>query len=75
MRLVEADGKALLNGMGIVVPSQTTTAPCYVKAQVLKGGRGKAGLVRRVEKTEDIESVKQEISAMLGGIHTAGFLI
>lgn len=63
MRLIEADGKRLLKEMGVAVPEETATAPCFVKAQVLKGGRGKAGLVRRVEKTEDIERVKREIGA------------
>ncbi len=63
MRLIEADGKRLLKQMSVVVPEETAVAPCFVKAQVLKGGRGKAGLVRRVEKTEDIERTKREIGA------------
>lgn len=61
MRLIEAEGKRLFSEMGIEVPAQTGDGPFFVKAQVLRGGRGKAGLVRRVERAEDIERVKQEI--------------
>jgi succinyl-CoA synthetase beta subunit len=65
MRLLEAEGKSLLSEMGVEVPAQTGDGPFFVKAQVLQGGRGKAGLVRRVERAEDIEQVKREI----GGEH------
>ncbi len=63
MRLIEAEGKRLLSEMGVEVPAQAGDGPFYVKAQVLRGGRGKAGLVRRVERAEDIERVKREIGA------------
>lgn len=61
MRLIEAEGKRILSEMGVEVPAQQGDGPFFVKAQVLRGGRGKAGLVRRVEKAEDIERVKKEI--------------
>lgn len=59
MKLIEADGKRLLARHGIPVPAATLLAPgdeppanagrVAVKAQVLAGGRGKAGLVRIAE--------------------------
>lgn len=61
MRLLEAEGKRLLSEMGVEVPAQTGDGPFFVKAQVLRGGRGKAGLVRRVERAEDIDRAKREI--------------
>ena len=35
--------EALLAGMGIAIPPAAVDGPCFVKAQVLRGGRGKAG--------------------------------
>ncbi|GGC77971.1 ATP-grasp domain-containing protein [Chelatococcus reniformis] len=59
MRLIEADGKELLRRAGLPVPGRArllgpgdavvTAAPAVAKAQVLTGGRGKAGLVQLVE--------------------------
>jgi succinyl-CoA synthetase beta subunit len=60
MRLTEADGKALLRRHGVAAPLSVVLVPdapapaeleswrgLVVKAQVLEGGRGKRGLVRR----------------------------
>ena len=65
MRLAEADGKALLRRHGIAVPrgvllgagenppDDAAAWPGLVlKAQVLEGGRGKRGLVRRFDAAE-----------------------
>ncbi|MBH1963748.1 MAG: hypothetical protein I8H77_05405 [Comamonadaceae bacterium] len=56
MQLIEFDGKALLENHGIPVLSRSLLAlderaqfsgDAMVKAQILSGGRGKAGLIRR----------------------------
>ena len=59
MRLIEADGKALLAEAGIAVPAGRLYHPgeeiaaasgrVAIKAQMLAGGRGKQGLVRVVD--------------------------
>ena len=62
MRLLEFEGKNLFRKYGIPVPEGTylpvkeeaeekasaLTYPCIFKAQMLSGGRGKAGLIQRV---------------------------
>ncbi|MBX9701156.1 MAG: hypothetical protein K2X74_17095, partial [Acetobacteraceae bacterium] len=55
VRLAEHDGKAVLRHHGIAVPrgallagAPAPDAAGVLKAQVLEGGRGKRGLVRRV---------------------------
>lgn len=75
MRLVESEGKCLLAGMGIAIPPAAVDGPCFVKAQVLRGGRGKAGLVRRADTAAEAERAKREISEALGGTPEAGFLV
>ncbi|KAA0206513.1 hypothetical protein EDM68_02380, partial [Candidatus Uhrbacteria bacterium] len=45
------------------------------KVQVLRGGRGKAGLVRRAVTATDVERVQKEIEETLGGVPKHGFLI
>ena len=70
MRLYEYEGKELLKDMGIPIPQgllartvkETTDAcdrmgyPNVVKAQVLSGGRGKAGLVKIVSNNEEAKA-------------------
>ncbi len=75
MRLIEADGKRLLQEMGIAVPEQGSSGPFFVKAQVLRGGRGKAGLVRRAANLEEVELAKKEIENVLGRVPDGGFLV
>ena len=72
MRLAEHDGKTLLRRHGVPVPPGRllTTAPPpdaagVLKAQVLAGGRGKRGLVRRVALGE-APAVAAAIRAALG---------
>lgn len=58
MLMIEADAKQILRRAGLPVPSNavllqdgdpaTVTRPSVLKAQLLQGGRGKAGLVRVV---------------------------
>lgn len=71
MRLTESDGKAALRRHGMTLPEGvlTTGAPpdwpeAVLKAQVLEGGRGKRGLVRRA--TSDAPAVAAAIRATLG---------
>jgi succinyl-CoA synthetase beta subunit len=75
--LLEHEGKALLRGYGIPVPEGVVVsfgdrgvlatgrpaAPCVVKAQILSGGRGKAGGIRIVENDD---ALTNEIAALLG---------
>jgi succinyl-CoA synthetase beta subunit len=78
MRLVEADGKDLLRRRGLPVPDgrlyrsaeglAAPPGPVAVKAQMLKGGRGKAGLVQ-IAAPERARAVAAEI---LGRMEQAG---
>ena len=74
MRLAEYDGKVLLRRHGLAVPRgllvQTGESfpdaaaewPGFVlKAQVLEGGRGKRGLVRRFNKPEEFRDARRLI--------------
>lgn len=60
MRLLEIEGKRLLREMGVAVPEEGGAGPYFVKVQVLRGGRGKAGLVRRAVTATDVERVQKE---------------
>ncbi len=82
MKLVEAEGKRLLREIGVATPvgflygeAGGLSGPGYVKAQVLKGGRGKAGLVQRVENQNEVARTVENIKAKLGDMHCSGFLI
>jgi succinyl-CoA synthetase beta subunit len=76
MRLAEVDGKALLRRHGLAVPRGVLLAggenpppeaeswPGFVlKAQLLEGGRGKRGLVRRFDKVAELRNVRRLILA------------
>src|SRR3954447_17837593 len=79
MRLAEIDGKALLRRHGLAVPrgvllgadaampAEAVQWPGHVlKAQVLEGGRGKRGLVRRLADVAEVAPARQHIMAALG---------
>jgi len=79
MRLAEIDGKALLRRHGIAVPrgvlldagdpapAEAAQWPGHVlKAQVLEGGRGKRGLVRRLADLAELAPARQRIADALG---------
>ena len=79
MRLAEIDGKALLRRHGLAVPRGVLLrageeAPAeaaqwaghVLKAQVLEGGRGKRGLVRRLADFGALEETRRLILAALG---------
>ena len=74
MRLAEYDGKALLRRHGIAVPKSVLLQAgqgfpeeaaqwrgFVLKAQLLEGGRGKRGLVRRFDKPGDFRDVRRLI--------------
>jgi succinyl-CoA synthetase beta subunit len=74
MRLAEYDGKALLRRHGLAVPrgillqagdsipDEAMQWPGFVlKAQLLEGGRGKRGLVRRFDKATDFRDARRLI--------------
>ena len=78
MRLAEIDGKALLRRHGLAVPrgvllrageeapGDATQWPGHlVKAQVLEGGRGKRGLVRRLGDLAELAETRRRIAAAL----------
>ncbi|MFH0777513.1 MAG: ATP-grasp domain-containing protein [Candidatus Eisenbacteria bacterium] len=83
MRLYEYEGKELFRRAGIPIPKavQATDAvgaakaagdlglPVVVKAQVLTGGRGKAGGVRKAHSESEVETVAREIL----GLRISGF--
>jgi succinyl-CoA synthetase beta subunit len=83
MRLAEYDGKALLHRHGLAVPRgvllQAREAPpdaaahwtgFLLKAQLLEGGRGKRGLVRRFDKLADFRDARRLILATLDDADT-----
>ena len=74
MRLIEADGKTLLRNHGLPVPDgrllrgdavlQRPERTVALKAQILAGGRGKAGLVRLAEP-DQAQQVAAQMRAAL----------
>ena len=75
MKLFEYQAKELFAGAGIPVPVgqvienagqignalATVGLPCVLKAQVLKGGRGKAGLIQLADTVNDAAAKAQEL--------------
>lgn len=83
MRLAEVDGKALLRRHGLAgprgvllsagedPPDETHDWPGYfLKAQLLEGGRGKRGLVRRFDQLIDFRNARRLILATLDDADT-----
>jgi len=83
MRLAEYDGKALLRRHGLAVPravllgageeppdGATSWPGLFLKAQVLEGGRGKSGLVRRLNGIADVREARRLILATLDDADT-----
>jgi succinyl-CoA synthetase beta subunit len=82
MYLLEYQAKDLMKSAGIPVPSGEIAStpkdviqvaerigPCFIKAQIRAGGRGKAGLIRPADSPEAAGRVAKEI---LGAIHESG---
>ncbi|MGH6674545.1 MAG: ATP-grasp domain-containing protein [Xanthobacteraceae bacterium] len=78
MRLAEHDGKVLLRRHGIAVPhgvllragedppgDTAGRSGLFLKAQVLEGGRGKSGLVRRLQDIAGLRDARRLILATL----------
>jgi succinyl-CoA synthetase beta subunit len=83
MRLAEYDGKALLRRHGLAVPRgvllQSGEAPpaeaadwpgYFLKAQLLEGGRGKEGLVRRLDALAGFRDARRLILPALDDANT-----
>jgi succinyl-CoA synthetase beta subunit len=83
MRLAEYDGKALLRRHGLAIPRSVLLHagegfpdaaadwPGFVlKAQVLEGGRGKRGLVRRFDKAGEFRDARRLILPALDDANT-----
>ena len=84
MRLAEVDGKALLRRHGLASPRGILLGageeppdalarhwPGYfLKAQLLEGGRGKRGLVRRFDRLSDFRNARRLILATLDDADT-----
>jgi succinyl-CoA synthetase beta subunit len=83
MRLTEYDGKALLRRHGLAVPrgillrageqppEEAAGWPGYfLKAQLLEGGRGKSGLVRRLQNLSEFREARRLILATLDDAKT-----
>jgi len=83
MRLAEYDGKALLRRHGLAVPhsvllnggkqppEEAAKWPGYfLKAQLLEGGRGKSGLVRRLWNLSEFREARRLILATLDDADT-----
>src|ERR1700691_5211286 len=83
MRLAEVDGKALLRRHGLAIPrgvllragdgppDEAAQWPGYVlKAQLLEGGRGKRGLVRRFDTVAEFRDARRLILPALDDADT-----
>jgi succinyl-CoA synthetase beta subunit len=84
MRLAEVDGKALLRRHGLAGPrgillgaGEDPPDPLaghwpgyFLKAQLLEGGRGKRGLVRRFDRLSDFRNARRLILATLDDADT-----
>ena len=83
MRLAEYDGKVLLRRHGLPIPravlipageeppaEATAWTGLFLKAQVLEGGRGKSGLVRRLNGVGDFREARRLILATLDDADT-----
>jgi succinyl-CoA synthetase beta subunit len=83
MRLAEYDGKVLLRRHGVAIPRgvllRSDEEPSeeiaawqgfFLKAQVLEGGRGKSGLVRRLSNVGEFRAARRLILATLDDADT-----
>jgi succinyl-CoA synthetase beta subunit len=83
MRLAEYDGKALLRRHGLAVPrgvllhggehppdAAADWPGLFLKAQMLEGGRGKSGLVRRLQNIAELREMRRLILATLDDADT-----
>lgn len=83
MRLAEVDGKAVLRRHGLAVPrsvllrpgedapDETAAWPGFLlKAQMLEGGRGKRGLVRRFDQAAELRDARRLILATIDDADT-----
>lgn len=83
MQLIEFDGKALLENHGIHLLQRKLLAPdeevnflgdAMVKAQMLSGGRGKAGLIRKAS-AETLQETVDDLRRQLRNQGEAGWIM
>jgi len=84
MRLIEADGKMLLRRRGLAVPRGRLLGPrepvealaggTAIKAQLLAGGRGKAGLVR-LAQAADVSTAAKAIADRMRAMGAAPHIL
>ena len=81
MKLFEYQAKELFEEAGIAIPRgrlvrraseldravEKVGLPCVIKAQVLRGGRGKAGLIQLASTLEEARTKSEQILDPLGG--------
>ena len=83
MKLLEYEAKTILKTFGIPIPKSSLitksdtsiSIPTVLKSQVPVGGRGKAGGVRLVEKSEGISTAAREILSLAIKGHTPKVLL
>ena len=82
MKLFEYQAKEIFAQQGIAIPcgavadspeaarraAEEIGVPCMVKSQLLRGGRGKLGLVRRAAAADDAERLTAEFLASQYGV-------
>jgi len=83
MKLLEYEAKAILTSFDIPIPRSSIITnldnpievPTVLKSQVPVGGRGKAGGVRLVEKSEEVSTAAREILSLAIKGHTPKVLL
>ena len=63
MKLTEKQGKEIFKEYGINIPKQNVEGDVIVKAQVLTGGRGKAGGILKANR-DNVNEIKEKILSM-----------
>jgi succinyl-CoA synthetase beta subunit len=60
------EGKLAVNASEVDDTVREVGLPCAIKAQVLQGGRGKAGLIQLASTVEEVQKKSEQIFGLLG---------
>jgi succinyl-CoA synthetase beta subunit len=60
------EGKLAVNASEVDAAVREVGLPCAIKAQVLQGGRGKAGLIQLASTVEEVQKKSEQIFGFLG---------